>query len=150
MPVLRRRQRDCGIQSLPAAASVSVCGGAAGTSALCRTAATLYCLFCRCLLIVLWLFSSKPPGERSNAIASPAGSALSFCGSRRLWSLYSSSSHSWSPTWWLISWQANHESKANPFFLRFFWWRLGPCITSMAGTQHPKDSRLSSVFRRAI
>ena len=40
--------------------------------------------------------------------------ALFFCGSRRLSCLYSSSSHRWSPIWWPISWQVNHDSKANP------------------------------------
>ena len=48
------------------------------------------CLCCRCCSLPLAFIS---PGEPDSAIASPAGSAHFFCGSRRLWCFYSSSSH---------------------------------------------------------
>src|SRR5207245_11080099 len=67
-------------------------------------------LCCRCCSLPLAFIS---PGEPNSAIASPAGSAHLYCGFRRLWCLYLSSSPRWSPTWWLISWQASHESKTN-------------------------------------
>jgi len=47
--------------------------------------------FWRCYSLLL---VSTSLGGPSNAIASPAGSALFFCGSLRLWCLYSSSFHS--------------------------------------------------------
>src|SRR6266851_7885128 len=42
--------------------------------------------------------------------------------------------------------QCNCKLESESFSLWSFWWRLGPCITSTAGTRHPRDSHPSLVF----